>query len=62
MEQVLLRTAFLNPARPEAVMHRLREIHHRAQLDRDELSLLRGLWTQLAWSIRDWKGRKRGED
>jgi tRNA/rRNA methyltransferase len=62
MEQVLHRIAFLNPACPEAVMHRLREIHHRARLDREELTLLRGVWTQLAWSIRDWKGRKRGEE
>ncbi len=61
MEGVLSRIAFLNPARPEAVMNRLRELHHRARLDREELSLLRGIWSQLAWSIRDWKGRKRGE-
>jgi len=61
IEQVLGRIAFLNPARPETVMHRLREIHRRAWLDRDEVRLLRGIWTQLEWSIRDWKGRKRGE-
>jgi tRNA/rRNA methyltransferase len=62
MEEVLTRTAFLNPLRPEAVMLRLRNIHRRAALDRDDLSLLRGLWSQLAWSIRDWRGRKRGEN
>lgn len=61
METVLSRVAFVNPARPEAVMSRLRAIHRRAELNRDELSLLRGMWSQLAWSIRDWRGRKRGD-
>jgi tRNA/rRNA methyltransferase len=60
MEEVLSRIAFLNPARPEGAMHALRRIHQRAALDRRELALLRGVWTQLAWSIRDWRGRKRG--
>ncbi len=61
MEEVLSRTACLNPARPEAVMNALRRIHHRACLDREEANLLRGIWDQLAWSIRDWRGRRRGE-
>ena len=60
MEEVLDRIAFLNPARPEAVMHSLRAIHHRARLETKELGLLRGMWTQLAWSINNWCGRKRG--
>jgi tRNA/rRNA methyltransferase len=60
MEQVLTRIAFLNPSRPAAVMNRLRRIIHQAGIDRDELSLLRGMWTQLQWSINDWRGRKRG--
>ncbi len=61
MEKVLERIAFLNPKKPEGVMNALRQIHHRAALDSREVSLLRGMWSQLAWSIRDWKGRKRGE-
>jgi len=61
MEQVLARIAFLNPGRPEGVMHSLRRIHHRAGLDRRELAILRGIWSQLEWSINDWRGRKRGE-
>lgn len=60
MEEVLTRIAFLNPARPEGAMHALRQIHRRFSLDRRELALLRGMWSQLAWSIRDWRGRKRG--
>lgn len=60
MEQVLTRIAFLNPSRPAAVMNRLRRMIHQAGIDKDDLSLLRGMWTQLAWSINDWRGRKRG--
>ncbi len=60
MEEVLSRVAFLNPSRPEAVMNRLRQIVHRARPDREELSLLRGIWSQLGWSVNDWRGRKRG--
>ncbi len=61
MEKVLERIAFLNPARPEGVMGTLRRVHYRARLSPGELSVLRGMWSQLAWSIRNWKGRKRGE-
>jgi|JTFP01.1.fsa_nt_gb tRNA/rRNA methyltransferase len=60
MESVLTRIAFLNPARPAAVMNRLRRMLHQAAIDREDLSLLRGMWTQLSWSINDWRGRKRG--
>jgi tRNA/rRNA methyltransferase len=60
MEEVLTRIAFLNPSRPEAAMNRLRQILHRARPDREELALLRGMWSQLEWSINDWRGRKRG--
>jgi tRNA/rRNA methyltransferase len=62
MESVLTRIAFLNFKRPEKVMTPLRHILRRAELDRHEVRLLRGMWSQLAWSIRDWRGRKRGED
>ena len=62
MEAILTRTAFLNPARPEAVMTRIRQLVHRASPDRDDLSLLRGICSQLSWSLRDWKGRKRGSN
>ncbi len=62
MEKVLARIAFLNPKRPEAVMNSLRRIHQRASLDVQELRMLRGLWSQIDWSCRDWRGRKRGDD
>lgn len=60
MDSVLERIAFLNPSRPEAVLHRLRQIISRARPDREEVALLRGMWSQLTWSINDWRGRKRG--
>lgn len=60
MEQVLTRIAFLNPSRPASVMNRLRRMVNQAVMDKDDLSLLRGMWSQLQWSINDWRGRKRG--
>jgi tRNA/rRNA methyltransferase len=61
IEQLLTRIAFLNPGRPEGVMNTLRRLHHRAGLDRRDLAILRGMWSQLEWSVNDWRGRKRGE-
>ncbi len=61
MEQTLTRIAFLNAAAPEMEMAHLRRIFRRAAPSRAELGLLRGMWDQIAWSIRDWRGRKRGE-
>lgn len=62
MENILARIAFLNPKRPQVVMNSLRRIHQRAALDVRELRMLRGMWSQIDWSCRDWRGRKRGED
>ena len=60
IKDVLTRIAYLNPQKPGAVMVPLREIHRRAALSRPELNLLRGLWRQLADSVGDWPGRRRG--
>lgn len=60
IEQLLSRIAFLNPDRPEGVMNTLRRLLHRAGLDRREFAILRGMWSQLEWSVNDWRGRKRG--
>ncbi|OGR31926.1 MAG: hypothetical protein A2091_00855 [Desulfuromonadales bacterium GWD2_61_12] len=59
METILTRIAFLHPVRPDLRMNRLRRIHRKAALDRREFNLLRSLWDQLGWSIRDWSGRKK---
>lgn len=60
MDSILERTAFLNPSSPEGVKNRLHQLFHRARPDQEEVALLRGMWTQIAWSINDWRGRKRG--
>lgn len=59
MEETLARIAFFKSEPPEIRMNRLRRIYRRANLDLFELNLLRGLWDQLGWSIRDWSGRKK---
>lgn len=61
MDAILERTAFLNPRSPAGVRNRLHQLLVRARPDPDEVTLLRGMWTQIAWSINDWRGRKRGE-
>ena len=60
MDAILERIAFLNPSSPAGVRNKLHQLFHRARPDREEVALLRGMWTQLAWSINDWRGRKRG--
>ena len=61
MHEVLDRIAFLNPSRPEAAMQKLRQLTLRANPDRAETALLRGVWSQLASSINDWRGRRKGK-
>lgn len=60
MDVILERSAFLNPSCPESTLNRLHQLLCRAHPDREEVALLRGMWTQIAWSINDWRGRKRG--
>lgn len=61
MESLLARIGFLNPASPEVRSGQLRQLLRRASPSREEVGLLRGLWQQLAWSVNDWRGRRRGE-
>jgi len=60
IDEVLDRIAFGNPSRPEAVRHRVRQLFNRIGPDKEEVAFLRGMWSQLASSINDWKGRRRG--
>jgi tRNA/rRNA methyltransferase len=62
MDTVLERIAFLNPRAPAGARNKLHQLLYRAQPDPEEVALLRGLWSQIGWSINDWRGRKRGED
>ncbi|MFO1430936.1 MAG: RNA methyltransferase [Candidatus Competibacteraceae bacterium] len=43
LQQVLLATGFLNPANPRQLMRRLRRLFNRAQPDRNEVNILRGI-------------------
>ena len=61
MDTILERIAFVNPSSPQGVRNRLHQLLNRARPDQEEVALLRGLWTQIAWSINDWRGRKRGD-
>jgi len=60
LDDILERIAFSNPSRPEATSYRLRQLIARSHPDANELALLRGLFAQLASSIHDWPGRRRG--
>ena len=42
-ERVMLATGFLDPASPRHLMRRLRRLFNRAQVDENELNILRGL-------------------
>jgi len=60
IDAVLERIAFSNPSRPEAVRHRVRQLFNRIGPDKEEVAFLRGMWSQIASSVNDWKGRRRG--
>lgn len=61
VQQLLQRVAFLNPQRPDAMMQPLKRILNRANPDIDEFNLLRSMFSQLAESARDWRGKRRGK-
>ncbi len=48
LERVLLASGFLDAANPRHLMRRLRRLFNRAQLDRNELNILRGMLSALA--------------
>lgn len=62
MYEVLDRIAFLNPSKPEGALNKLRQLTLRANPDQNEVALLRGMWSQLASSINDWRGRRKGNN
>lgn len=45
LEDVLLETGFLNPRNPKQLMRRLRALFNRAQLDENEVNIMRGILT-----------------
>lgn len=47
IEQAAVATGFLDPARPGRLMLRLRRLFARADLEKEEINILRGLWAAL---------------
>jgi tRNA/rRNA methyltransferase len=58
MERSLLRIGFLNPQNPAHLMRTLRRIYARAELDQREVSVLRGLMSQIDWAADSFQGKK----
>lgn len=46
LERTLITIGFLNPATPKALMARLRRMYNRAQLEKVEINILRGILTE----------------
>ncbi len=57
LEQVALRTGFLDPTRPKKLMRRLHRLLNRAEPDKTEINILRGLLNAVQRSL---GGRGRG--
>lgn len=58
MERVLLKIGFLNPENPAHLMRSMRRIFSRAELDEREVSIVRGMMSQIDWASSDFKGKK----
>lgn len=58
MERVLLKIGFLNPENPAHLMRSLRRVFARAELDEREVSIIRGMMSQVDWAAREFKGKK----
>jgi len=56
LEQVLSEIGFLNPAQPRQLMRRLRRLFNRAQLDKTEVNILRGILTAVQRTARSRDG------
>lgn len=58
MERTLLRIGFLNPENPDHIMRSLRRIINRAGVDSREVSILRGIMSQIDWACDSFQGKK----
>ena len=45
LEEVLLQTGFLNPNNPKQLMRRFKALFNRAELDDNEVNIMRGILT-----------------
>jgi tRNA (cytidine32/uridine32-2'-O)-methyltransferase len=51
LEQVLVRTGFLDPRHPKKLMRRLRRLFNRVRPDQNEMNILRGILTEVERSL-----------
>jgi len=59
MDTCLQKIGFLNEQNPGHIMRSLRRIFFRSELDSREVSILRGMLTQIDWASTGFDGRKR---
>lgn len=59
MADSLLRIGFLNPQNPEHIMRSLRRVLFRAGLDSREVTMLRGMFSQIDWAAGSFSDRKK---
>jgi tRNA/rRNA methyltransferase len=59
MDVCLQKIGFLNEQNPGHIMRSLRRIFFRSELDNREVSILRGMLTQIDWASSGFDGRKR---
>ncbi|MFH1334579.1 MAG: RNA methyltransferase [Pseudomonadota bacterium] len=52
IENTLIQVGFINPKHPRQAMKRVRRMTARAMLDKEDMDLLRGMWTVLEKEIR----------
>lgn len=50
MEELLLEVGYLNPQNPRHIKAELRRLFERARLTDRDVTLLRGMWSQLSWA------------
>lgn len=58
MERTLLRIGYLNPQNPAHLMRSLRRIFARAALDQREVTIVRGMMSQIDWAASEFRGKK----
>jgi tRNA/rRNA methyltransferase len=58
MERVMLKIGFLNPENPAHMMMTLRRILSRAELDQREVTVIRGMMSQIDWACGEFRGKK----
>jgi tRNA/rRNA methyltransferase len=61
MEKTLTGIGFLDPNHPERMMRTLRRIFAKSQLDAREVRILRGIWGQVDWYLKNrGEGKRKG--